>query len=114
MRELLDIATLYATSEEAVQVNFSGKTKAASHLSGGDGADDPTSSQRRRDRQNKDRKHYREEMVACGRLRHQTLAPRARCTPGTLREGAQVPPPIPWRADEASSQGLRYHEGLHP
>jgi hypothetical protein len=53
-------------------------------------------------------------MVACGRLRHQTLAPRARCTPGTLREGAQVPPPIPWRADEASSQGLRYHEGLHP
>jgi hypothetical protein len=45
MQELLDVATQYATSEEAVQANFSGKAKAADHLSGGDGANDPTSSQ---------------------------------------------------------------------
>jgi hypothetical protein len=46
-RELLDIATQYATSKEAIQANFSRKAKAAGHLSGGDGAKDPASSQRR-------------------------------------------------------------------
>jgi hypothetical protein len=45
MRELLDIVTQYAIGEEAVQTNFSKKAKAADHLSGGDGADDPASSQ---------------------------------------------------------------------
>jgi hypothetical protein len=44
MRKVLDVATQYATSEEAVQANFSGKAKAVSHLSGRDGGDDPTSS----------------------------------------------------------------------
>jgi hypothetical protein len=47
MRELLDIATQYATSEEAVQANFSGKAKATDHLSVGDSGDDPTSTRRR-------------------------------------------------------------------
>ena len=44
MQELLDVATQYATGEEAVHANFSGKFKAASHLSGGDNDDDPASS----------------------------------------------------------------------
>ena len=34
MQELLDVATQYATGEEAIQDNFSGKAKAASYLSG--------------------------------------------------------------------------------
>ena len=42
--ELLDIATLYAIGEEAVQANFSGKAKAIGHLSGGYSTDDPASS----------------------------------------------------------------------
>ena len=42
--ELLDAATQYATSEEAVQANFCGKGMVADHLSGGDGVDDPASS----------------------------------------------------------------------
>jgi hypothetical protein len=63
MRELLDVVTQYATSEEAVQANFSGKAKAIGHLSGGNGADDPASSQQCYDRWNKDRKHRGEEMV---------------------------------------------------
>jgi hypothetical protein len=45
MRELLDVATQYATGKEAVQANFSGKAKATGHLSGGDGANDSASSQ---------------------------------------------------------------------
>jgi hypothetical protein len=44
MWELLDVATQYATGEKVVQANFSGKAKAATHLSGGDGSDEPTSS----------------------------------------------------------------------
>jgi hypothetical protein len=44
MRELLDVTTQYATGEKVVQANFSGKAKAATHLSGGDGSDKPTSS----------------------------------------------------------------------
>jgi hypothetical protein len=56
MRELLDVATQYATSEEVVQANFNGRIKTAGHLSGGDGGDEPTSSQRRRDKRNKDQK----------------------------------------------------------
>ena len=44
MWELLDVATQNATGEEGVQANFSEKAKAAGHLSGGDGADDPASS----------------------------------------------------------------------
>jgi hypothetical protein len=47
-RELLDVATQYATGEEAVQANFSAKAKAASHLSVGDGGDDPASARRHR------------------------------------------------------------------
>ena len=43
-RELLDIATQYATGEEAIQANFSKKAKAAGHLNGGDGTDDLASS----------------------------------------------------------------------
>jgi hypothetical protein len=43
-RELLDIATQYATCKEAIQANFSGKAKATGQLSGGDGAQDPASS----------------------------------------------------------------------
>jgi hypothetical protein len=39
--ELLDVTTQYAASEEAVQANFSGKAKAAYHLSGRDNGDDP-------------------------------------------------------------------------
>jgi hypothetical protein len=62
MQELLDVATQYATSEEAVQANFSSKIKTVGHLSGGDGGDEPTSSQRHRDKWNKDRKR-------CGRPR---------------------------------------------
>jgi hypothetical protein len=62
--ELLDIATQYATGEEAIQTNFSDKAKATSHLNGGDGGDDPASSQRHCDRRNKDRKRRGEEMVA--------------------------------------------------
>jgi hypothetical protein len=44
-QELFDVATKYATGEEAIQANFSGKAKAkpADHLSG-IGGDDPTSS----------------------------------------------------------------------
>jgi hypothetical protein len=64
MRELLDVTTQYATSEEAVQANFSGKAKAISHLSGGDISDDPASSQRLHVKRNKDRKRHGEEMVA--------------------------------------------------
>ena len=41
--ELLDVTTQYATGEEAVQANFSNKAKAAAHLSGGDGGNDPAS-----------------------------------------------------------------------
>jgi hypothetical protein len=63
MQELLDVATQYAIGEEVVQANFSQKAKATGHLSGGDGTDDPASSQRRRDRWNKNRKRRREEMV---------------------------------------------------
>ena len=44
MRELLDVATKYATTEEAVQANFSSKAKATGHLSGRDGGDYPSSS----------------------------------------------------------------------
>jgi hypothetical protein len=44
-RELLNITTLYSTSEEAIQANFSGKAKAIGHLSGGDDVDDLASSQ---------------------------------------------------------------------
>jgi hypothetical protein len=40
-QELLDVTMQCATSEEAVQANFSGKAKATSHLSGRDGADSP-------------------------------------------------------------------------
>jgi hypothetical protein len=45
MQELFDVATKYATGEEAIQANFSGKAKAkpADHLSG-IGGDDPASS----------------------------------------------------------------------
>jgi hypothetical protein len=42
MQELLEITTKYATGEEAAQANFSGKAKAADHLSVGDGGDNPT------------------------------------------------------------------------
>jgi hypothetical protein len=52
-RGLLDIATQYATSEEAIQANFSDKVKAAGHLSGRDINDDPALSQHRRDKRNK-------------------------------------------------------------
>jgi hypothetical protein len=51
--ELLDITTQYAIDKEVVQANFSGKAKAAGHLSGGDGCDDPASSQQHRDKRNK-------------------------------------------------------------
>ena len=44
MRELLDVAAQYATSEETVQADFSGKAKATGHLNRGDGGDDPASS----------------------------------------------------------------------
>jgi hypothetical protein len=44
-RELLDVTTQYATNEEVVQANFSGKAKATGHLSGGNGGDDPALSQ---------------------------------------------------------------------
>jgi hypothetical protein len=64
MRELLDITTQYVTDEEVVQANFSGKAKATIHLSDGDSGDDPTSSQCRRNKRNKDRKRHGEEMVA--------------------------------------------------
>jgi hypothetical protein len=63
-RELLEVTTQYATSEKVVQANFSGKAKAPGHLSGGDGDDDPASSQCCRDKMNKDRKRRRKEMVA--------------------------------------------------
>ena len=63
-RELLNIATLYANDEEPIQANFSSKVKAAGHLSGGDGGDDPASSQRCHDKQNNDPKCHEEEMVA--------------------------------------------------
>jgi hypothetical protein len=43
-RELLDVATQYATGEEVLQANFSSKAKAVAHLSSGDGDDDPASS----------------------------------------------------------------------
>jgi hypothetical protein len=64
MQELLEVATKYATREEVVQANFSGKSKAASHLSVGDGGDDPTLAQHRRDRRARNRKRHGEEMVA--------------------------------------------------
>jgi hypothetical protein len=64
-QELLDIATKYATGEEAVQANFSSKAKAASHLSGGDSGDDHASAQRRHNKMARDRKHYG-EMLAVG------------------------------------------------
>ena len=41
MRELLDVTTQYAIGEEAVHTNFSDNAKAATHLSSGDGGDDP-------------------------------------------------------------------------
>jgi hypothetical protein len=65
-QELLDIATKYATGEEAVQTNFSSKAKAASHLSGGHSGDDHATAQCRRDKRARDRKHYGEEMVVVG------------------------------------------------
>jgi hypothetical protein len=34
--ELMGVTTQYATSEEAIQANFSGKAKATGHFSGGD------------------------------------------------------------------------------
>jgi hypothetical protein len=43
-RELLDVTAQYTTGEEAIQANFSDKAKTVSHLSGGDGGDDPGSS----------------------------------------------------------------------
>jgi hypothetical protein len=52
--ELLDVATQYTTSKEAIQANFSAKVKAAGHLSGGDSGDDPAMSQCHRDKRNKD------------------------------------------------------------
>jgi hypothetical protein len=52
--ELLDVATQYTISEEADEANFSGKVKAAGHLSGGDGDNDPASSQQRHDKRNMD------------------------------------------------------------
>ena len=64
IRELLDITTQYATGEEVVQANFSGKAKAITHLNSRDDDDDPTSSQRRCNKQNKDQKCHGEEMVA--------------------------------------------------
>ena len=64
MWEILNITTQYATGEVVIRANFSGKAKATGHLSGGDGDDDPTSSQHRRDKRNKDRKHRGEEKVA--------------------------------------------------
>jgi hypothetical protein len=62
--ELLDIATQYAIGEEVVQANFSGKAKVAGHFSRGDDGDNPASSQRHRDRRNKDQKRRGVEMVA--------------------------------------------------
>jgi hypothetical protein len=43
--ELLDVTTQYANDMEVVQGNFGGIVKATGHLSGGDGADNPASSQ---------------------------------------------------------------------
>jgi hypothetical protein len=64
MRELLDVTTQYATSEEAIQANFSGKAKATGHLNGGDGGNDLASAQRGCDKRAKDLKRHGEEMVA--------------------------------------------------
>ena len=63
-QELLDVATKYATGEEDVQANISGKAKATGHLSDGNSGDDLASSQRHRDKRNKDQKRCGEEMVA--------------------------------------------------
>jgi hypothetical protein len=54
MQEFLDITTQYATGEVVVQGNFNGKAKAAGHLSGGDGDNDPASTQRHYNKWNKD------------------------------------------------------------
>ena len=53
MSELLDIATKYATSKEAIQANYN--TKAAAHLSGSDGSDDPALAQHRHDKRTRDK-----------------------------------------------------------
>jgi hypothetical protein len=61
--ELLDVATKYATSEKAILANFSGKGKAAVHLSGDANGDDVVMANRRRDKRGKDKKCRRKEMV---------------------------------------------------
>lgn len=63
MQELLDVATKHTTSEEVVQANFSGKGKAAAHLSSGDDGDDSAVTYHHRDKRGKDKKHRGEEKV---------------------------------------------------
>jgi hypothetical protein len=111
MRELLDVATQYAIGEEAVQANFRGKAKAIGHLSGGDGADDPTSSQRRRDRRNEDRKCHGEEMVAMTDYATRPQ-PHGRAASPEHFEKALNSPTRSMGTGETSSQGPRHHEGL--
>jgi hypothetical protein len=54
--ELLDVATKYATGEETVLANFSGKGKAIAPHSGGDGDDEANVVGWRRNKRKKDKK----------------------------------------------------------
>ena len=100
-------SNMYATREMAIQANFSGKGKAGTHLSGGDGGDEAAAANHRHGKKKKDMKHRGEEMVAmANRATHPQLMGRA-SDPNTLRKRSRGPARSTARMSSTSSRTVQ-------
>ena len=98
---------MYATREKAILDNFSGKGKAGTHLSGGDGGDEAATANHchgKKKKKKKDMKHRGEEMVAmANRATHPQ--PKGRASgPNTLKKRSRGPARSTARMSSTSSR----------